>query len=305
MPTVKIVPFPGVPGPAGPQGPRGYQGETGLTGPAGVAGAAGADGKSAYEVAVDNGFVGTEQEWLDSLAAGGDTVQTWTAPNDSLYEIYQAHGGVEVQTDAANSHSETITVTSNQVASGSIEITVSSTLDTIFSDILNGTQTFRSLYIYMNDQSRAFTVAYQSAPNTWILNPVSYTVTVNQGDTYDLDVYYGGNPVVWWDADTLGIKEESDYWKFRGAKIDYHAYSTDSGTMIGTIFIAHDSGDHNATHIETGSGGNDLGAVVLWRRNSTSYENERKLYVFRSDGESSTTKIHWTAQVYYGPEYYD
>ena len=27
----------------------------------------GANGKSAYEVAVDNGFVGTEQEWLDSL----------------------------------------------------------------------------------------------------------------------------------------------------------------------------------------------------------------------------------------------
>lgn len=35
MPTIKIVPFPGVPGPRGEQGPRGYQGETGLTGPAG------------------------------------------------------------------------------------------------------------------------------------------------------------------------------------------------------------------------------------------------------------------------------
>lgn len=27
----------------------------------------GADGKSAYEIAVDNGFEGTEQEWLESL----------------------------------------------------------------------------------------------------------------------------------------------------------------------------------------------------------------------------------------------
>ena len=27
----------------------------------------GEDGKSAYEIAVDNGFEGTEQEWLDSL----------------------------------------------------------------------------------------------------------------------------------------------------------------------------------------------------------------------------------------------
>lgn len=38
-----------VPGPQGPQGP------------------AGADGRSAYEVAVDNGFEGNEQQWLESL----------------------------------------------------------------------------------------------------------------------------------------------------------------------------------------------------------------------------------------------
>lgn len=42
----------GPPGPAGPQGP---------------AGPAGPQGLSAYEVALANGFVGTEQEWLDSL----------------------------------------------------------------------------------------------------------------------------------------------------------------------------------------------------------------------------------------------
>jgi len=29
-------------------------------------------GDSAYQVAVKNGFVGTEQEWLDSLVAGGE-----------------------------------------------------------------------------------------------------------------------------------------------------------------------------------------------------------------------------------------
>lgn len=69
MPTIKIVPFPGVPGPNGPQGPRGYQGDTGLTGPAGAPGA------SAYEIAVDNGFEGTEQEWLDSLGGSSGTAE--------------------------------------------------------------------------------------------------------------------------------------------------------------------------------------------------------------------------------------
>lgn len=40
----------------------------------------GGDGKSAYEIAVDNGFVGTEQEWLASLKGvkgdKGDTGNT-------------------------------------------------------------------------------------------------------------------------------------------------------------------------------------------------------------------------------------
>lgn len=48
---------PAVIGPRGPQGEQGIQGETGET------------GASAYEVAVANGFAGTELEWLASLAA--------------------------------------------------------------------------------------------------------------------------------------------------------------------------------------------------------------------------------------------
>ena len=61
------------------QGPQGVKGDTGATGPAGVngtdgkAGADGADGKdgadglSAYEIAVQRGFNGNEDAWLESL----------------------------------------------------------------------------------------------------------------------------------------------------------------------------------------------------------------------------------------------
>lgn len=49
---------------AGIQGEQGIQGIQGEVGPQGPAGA---DGASAYEVAVANGFVGTEVEWLASL----------------------------------------------------------------------------------------------------------------------------------------------------------------------------------------------------------------------------------------------
>lgn len=69
-------------GPMGPQGPAGVDGQDGAQGPQGIPGNDGAqgiqgpegpqgiqgvEGDSAYQVALDNGFVGTEQEWLDSL----------------------------------------------------------------------------------------------------------------------------------------------------------------------------------------------------------------------------------------------
>ena len=58
---------PGVAGPQGPQGIQGPQGEQGIQGPKGNDGQQGINGKSAYEVALDNGYVGTESEWLISL----------------------------------------------------------------------------------------------------------------------------------------------------------------------------------------------------------------------------------------------
>ena len=50
---------------------------------AGAGGIQGKDGKSAYQIAVENGFVGTEAEWLESLKGikgdpGNDYVLTDT-----------------------------------------------------------------------------------------------------------------------------------------------------------------------------------------------------------------------------------
>lgn len=51
----------------GVQGPQGSQGNQGAQGPQGPTGEAGINGKSAYEIAVANGFEGTEKEWIESL----------------------------------------------------------------------------------------------------------------------------------------------------------------------------------------------------------------------------------------------
>lgn len=79
-------------GPQGPQGDPGPKGDTGDTGPKGDKGDPGdpgADGLSAYEVALANGFTGTEQEWLDSLVGspGQDgTDAVWTQITQAAYD---------------------------------------------------------------------------------------------------------------------------------------------------------------------------------------------------------------------------
>lgn len=64
----------GATGPQGPQGDTGPVGATGPQGPRGDIGATGPQGPkgdqglSAYEVALSNGYTGTEQQWLNSLS---------------------------------------------------------------------------------------------------------------------------------------------------------------------------------------------------------------------------------------------
>lgn len=61
-------------GPEGPPGPAGADGVNGVDGVPGSPGTDGADGLSAYQIALNAGFLGTEQDWLDSLvgADGAD-----------------------------------------------------------------------------------------------------------------------------------------------------------------------------------------------------------------------------------------
>jgi len=81
----------GLQGEIGPAGPAGSQGTQGNTGPIGPAGATGADGRSAYQVAVDEEFEGTEEEWLASLvgpagATGADGRSAYQVAVDEEFE---------------------------------------------------------------------------------------------------------------------------------------------------------------------------------------------------------------------------
>lgn len=64
----------------------------GPPGPAGTPGKDGRDGKSAYQLAVDGGFEGTEEEWLASLKGADGGQGTAGAPGKSAYQ-YAVDGG--------------------------------------------------------------------------------------------------------------------------------------------------------------------------------------------------------------------
>ena len=128
--------------------------------------------------------------------------------------------------------------------------------------------------------------AYSVFPNS-----ISY----NQGDTLYFRYKHGGQPVIWWDRNDL----PSGGANFRGAVINYHAY-TGEATWIGTIHIVDDSGEQHISHTEVGSGTSDSENDDLWL-----VENEGTISYRRIDGEAKTLKIHWTAKVFYGSEFYD
>ena len=79
----------------GPQGPKGDTGEQGLQGPQGlrgIQGVKGDKGDSAFQSAVNNGFSGTESEWLESQDAKINTVKKEAVEdpyyNEIVYNTY-------------------------------------------------------------------------------------------------------------------------------------------------------------------------------------------------------------------------
>ena len=66
---------------------KGEKGDTGAQGEKGETGAQGADGLSAYQLALENGFVGTEEQWLESLKTGAQG-----ADGLSAYEVAVENG---------------------------------------------------------------------------------------------------------------------------------------------------------------------------------------------------------------------
>lgn len=63
----------------GSQGAKGDKGDIGPQGPQGIQGPQGVQGLSAYQVAVNNGYAGSESEWVESLKGGGKVPNAYSS----------------------------------------------------------------------------------------------------------------------------------------------------------------------------------------------------------------------------------
>ena len=217
--------------------------------------------------------------------------------------IEEAHGYKAVSvTSRTTATAVTSTATlGNELATQFVTVGVSGTQLTALNALVNS----GALYYFevSLNQANWFRANWGGSGNTggsqyFQLNLINgITLPVAQGATVYYRITTGGDPVVWWDKDDLPGGGSN----FRGAVIDYHAYTSDA-TIIGTIHIVDDDGEENITHTEVSSGGEDGENDDLWLVQNN---GEGTISYRRIDGDSRTLKVQWTAKVFYGSEIYD
>lgn len=190
--------------------------------------------------------------------------------------------------------------TSARTTSSGFEIYVSRTseLDTIFQAIFNGGVNANIELSFDNITFRPVWLSSIQATEYWLYYDDSGPIPEPQteGNPVYIKITSGGDAVVWWNNNELPSGGEN----FRGAVIDYHAYDTNNGTIIGTIHIVKDSDYRNITHTEVLSGSSGLEQLDLWI-----VPEEGRIAVKNNNGSATTIKIQWIAKLFYGIEYYD
>ena len=222
-----------------------------------------------------------------------------TAPRDRRIETASGYKEVSVTERTTAAAVTSTAAQGNELALGFVNVVVSSPQQTALNAIVNS-GAFYDFEVSLN-QTNWFSANYGgsgfSGGNLYFQLNLRNGVTlpVAQGATVYYRITTGGDPVVWWNKTDL----PGGAGDFRGAVIDYHAY-TGSGTIIGTIHIVDDDGENYITHTEVSSGSNGSMNDNLWIVTS-----EGQIKYARFDGVVRTLKIHWTAKVFYGSELYD
>jgi hypothetical protein len=224
----------------------------------------------------------------------------FTAPGDRRIEEVAGYKEVSVTERILRNITTTASRNSDEFARIWIDSTTT-TIDEILDDTDAAGIIDNSTIQFSLDNTTWYTFGFGTSSDGdergyFIATPNNIPLTYSEGDAVYFRYVGGGAAVIWWDKDEL----PGGGGDFRGAVIDYHAYIPSEGTIIGTIHIVSDSGDENITHTEVSSGNSDLEYVDLWF-----VTDEGEIKFRRTNDESSTLQIQWTAKVFYGSESYD
>ena len=223
-----------------------------------------------------------------------DTNVLSTAPGQRRIETASGYNQVSVTQRVTNNYTGAVSQTTNGYE---LRIARTSELDAVIVPINDGTANATFTLSFDNVTFREVWLSSVQQNEYWFYyqNDFSQTTPQTEDDPVYLTVTTGGDSVAWWSKNELPGGADN----FRGAVIDYHAYTGD-GTIIGTIHIVDDDGEEYITHTEVSSGSTDSMNNDLWI-----VTTEGTIRYARFDGEASTLKIHWTAKVFYGDELYD
>ena len=234
-----------------------------------------------------------------------DDPTKFTGPLGRRIEEYYGYKQVEVT--EARSYNLTTTMRGNYTNSDYVQFNVPD-LETQ-QQFANGT--IRNLAVSFDNGTTWIALGTSAGYGNYLgyyvgFNTDSYaqTATYTTGQSAIVRYWRGGEPQMWFDPE----KSPGGDGNFRGAIINYHAYSDEDGTIIGQIMVSRDGSDYNVTHTESTSGSSDLTQVSLWRsfQGSDDYNSgEGKLYAWRVDGQNDIIKIQWRATMFYGFEFWD
>jgi hypothetical protein len=231
------------------------------------------------------------------LLGGSPTNVKLESPGDRRIEEVYGYKSVSVTARSTIN----LTAIASRDYTGAARIWVNNTTTTI-DEILNNTTaagiTDNTTIQFSVDNTNWYRwagTAFDGDDLGFVVNLNGATLTYSQGDTVYFRYVGGAVPAVWWSKSELPGGSTD----FRGAVIDYHAYTGES-TIIGTIHIVDDDGEEHITHTEVQSGTEDGENDDLWLVTS-----EGEIKYRRIDSESKTLKIQWAAKVFYGSEYYD
>ena len=223
-----------------------------------------------------------------------DTNVLSTAPGQRRIETASGYNQVSVTQRVTNNYTGAVSQTTNGYE---LRIARTSELDAVLVPINENNTNATFTLSFDNVTFREVWLSSVQATEYWFYyqNDLGQTTPQTEDDPVYLTVTTGGDSVAWWSKNELPGGADN----FRGAVIDYHAYTGD-GTIIGTIHIVDDDGEEYITHTEVSSGSTDSMNNDLWI-----VTTEGTIRYARFDGEASTLKIHWTAKVFYGDELYD